>query len=208
MQMQLASIPAFPESLLAAMPQLSEKPRLGFATKKTTWNPGPNVCNFTVTLGLQAVVVENGVRKTYRARYYNPTTGRFLSEDPIGLAGGFNLYAYAQDSPTNRVDPSGCLDCGQALDNLRDAINNLVGRMNENAAHGGGCPGHAKAIQQAANRVQNAFSAALGCLTPEEVQEVQGLLGEAAAVAALALLIVLLMDGLPILALGALALAF
>ena len=80
--------------------------------------------------------------------------------------------------------------------------------MNENAAHGGGCPGHAKAIQQAANRVQNAFSAALGCLTPEEVQEVQGLLGEAAAVAALALLIVLLMDGLPILALGALALAF
>jgi RHS repeat-associated protein len=144
----------------------------------------------------------------YRARYYNPTTGRFLSEDPIGLAGGFNLYAYAQDSPTNRVDPSGCLDCGQALDNLRDAINNLVGRMNENAAHGGGCPGHAKAIQQAANRVQNAFSAALGCLTPEEVQEVQGLLGEAAAVAALALLIVLLMDGLPILALGALALAF
>jgi RHS repeat-associated protein len=107
MQMQLASIPAFPESLLAAMPQLSEKPRLGFATKKTTWNPGPNVCNFTVTLGLQAVVVENGVRKTYRARYYSPAAGRFLSEDPLGFLGGFNLYEYAGDSPTNFVDPSG-----------------------------------------------------------------------------------------------------
>jgi len=80
--MQLASIPVLCEPPLAAMPQLSEKPHLGFATKKTAWNPAPNVCNFTVTLGLQVVMVENGVRKTYSARYYNPATGRFLSRDP------------------------------------------------------------------------------------------------------------------------------
>jgi RHS repeat-associated protein len=44
----------------------------------------------------------------YRARYYKPTTGRFLSEDPLGFAGsGPNLYEYAGDSPTNFVDPSG-----------------------------------------------------------------------------------------------------
>jgi RHS repeat-associated protein len=30
----------------------------------------------------------------YRARYYDPDTGRFISEDPIGLAGGINLHAY------------------------------------------------------------------------------------------------------------------
>ena len=43
-----------------------------------------------------------------RARYYNPATGRFLSEDPLGFAGsGPNLYAYAGDSPTNATDPSG-----------------------------------------------------------------------------------------------------
>jgi RHS repeat-associated protein len=30
----------------------------------------------------------------YRARYYNPSTARFISEDPIGIAGGINLYAY------------------------------------------------------------------------------------------------------------------
>jgi RHS repeat-associated protein len=43
----------------------------------------------------------------YRARYYNPETGRFISEDPIGLLGGINEYAYVGDNPTGYVDPSG-----------------------------------------------------------------------------------------------------
>jgi RHS repeat-associated protein len=42
-----------------------------------------------------------------RARYYDPTGGRFISEDPIGLEGGINFYGYAFDSPTNLRDPSG-----------------------------------------------------------------------------------------------------
>jgi RHS repeat-associated protein len=43
----------------------------------------------------------------YRARYYNPQYGRFLSEDPMGLAAGPNLYQYANGSPTNFRDPNG-----------------------------------------------------------------------------------------------------
>ena len=43
----------------------------------------------------------------YRARYYNPTTGRFLSEDPIGLRGGTNLYAYAGNNPISFRDSFG-----------------------------------------------------------------------------------------------------
>ncbi len=44
----------------------------------------------------------------YRARYYNPMFGRFISQDPLGFGGGdVNLYAYVRNSPTNLVDPSG-----------------------------------------------------------------------------------------------------
>ncbi len=34
-----------------------------------------------------------------RARYYNPTLRRFVSADPIGFAGGLNVYAYADNDP-------------------------------------------------------------------------------------------------------------
>jgi choice-of-anchor A domain-containing protein/RHS repeat-associated protein len=46
----------------------------------------------------------------YRARYYDPVQGRFLSQDPAGLsAGDNNLYRFENNSPTNFVDPSGML---------------------------------------------------------------------------------------------------
>ncbi|MBP9202147.1 MAG: RHS repeat-associated core domain-containing protein, partial [Gemmatimonadales bacterium] len=42
-----------------------------------------------------------------RARYYDPTLGRWISEDPIGIAGGANLFVYAGSDPVNITDPSG-----------------------------------------------------------------------------------------------------
>ncbi|HEX2210348.1 MAG TPA: RHS repeat-associated core domain-containing protein [Longimicrobium sp.] len=42
-----------------------------------------------------------------RARWYDPDLARFVSEDPIGLAGGINTYAYAANDPINMRDPSG-----------------------------------------------------------------------------------------------------
>ena len=43
----------------------------------------------------------------YRARYYDPTVGRFLSEDPKEYEFDTNLYRYAYDDPPNRRDPNG-----------------------------------------------------------------------------------------------------
>ena len=40
-------------------------------------------------------------------RYYDPETGRYLRPDPIGLAGGINLFAYVQNDPVNLIDPLG-----------------------------------------------------------------------------------------------------
>nr|WP_024645387.1 RHS repeat-associated core domain-containing protein [Pseudomonas syringae] len=45
-----------------------------------------------------------------RHRYYNPGTGRFLTPDPIKLAGGLNNYQYVPN-PTGWVDPLGLDNC-------------------------------------------------------------------------------------------------
>jgi len=42
-----------------------------------------------------------------RNRYYDPLTGRFTQEDPLGLAGGLNLYGFANGDPVNFSDPFG-----------------------------------------------------------------------------------------------------
>jgi RHS repeat-associated protein len=56
-------------------------------------------------------VVENGVRKTYSARYYNPATGRFLSRDPDDGDSidpkTLHKYLYVGGDPLNWVDPMG-----------------------------------------------------------------------------------------------------
>jgi uncharacterized protein RhaS with RHS repeats len=40
-------------------------------------------------------------------RYYDPSTGTWLTRDPIGYAGGINLYAFCGNNPVNWSDPSG-----------------------------------------------------------------------------------------------------
>ena len=43
----------------------------------------------------------------YRARYYDQTAGRFVSEDPLGFTASADLYAYVGNSPLNMIDPLG-----------------------------------------------------------------------------------------------------
>lgn len=53
----------------------------------------------------------------YRARYYSPTTQRFISQDPIGFDGDdVNLYAYVGNNPIKYIDPLGLLETIPPID--------------------------------------------------------------------------------------------
>jgi RHS repeat-associated protein len=52
----------------------------------------------------------------YRSRYYDPNTGRFISQDVLGFAGGdVNLYRHVKNDPLAHTDPSGELIGDAAL---------------------------------------------------------------------------------------------
>ena len=49
---------------------------------------------------------ENGLHYNWH-RYYNAQVGRYISADPIGQAGGINLFVYVRNNPINWQDPLG-----------------------------------------------------------------------------------------------------
>jgi RHS repeat-associated protein len=66
----------------------------------------------------------------YRARYYNPSTGRFLSEDPLGLAGsGPNFYGYVGGNPLRYRDPFGLSPYSTASCFLKGAAGGAAGAV-------------------------------------------------------------------------------
>ena len=63
----------------------------------------------------------------FRARWYDPITGRFLSKDPIGISGGLNQYVFCHNNPINRTDPLGL--CESESDSYVFSDNPAVGTI-------------------------------------------------------------------------------
>ena len=67
----------------------------------------------TNRLRFQGLVYEGDTTQLYyvRNRWYDPRTHRFMTQDPIGLKGGINPYAFAGNDPINYRDPFGLEEC-------------------------------------------------------------------------------------------------
>jgi len=130
--MQSALSQAFSEPLLAAMPQLSEKPHQGVPSSNPALYLGHEVCKSTTALGLRAALHLERVKSRYTgkerdtesgndyfgARYFGSSMGRFMSPDwsddpdPVPFADlenpqSLNLYAFAGNNPLSAVDEDG-----------------------------------------------------------------------------------------------------
>lgn len=72
----------------------------------------------------------------FRARWYESVTGRWLSNDPIGISGGLNQYMFCGDNPVNFGDPFGL--CEKDIEKIKKEFNTFIKWMVE---HGHRPPG-------------------------------------------------------------------
>jgi len=80
----------------------------GFGIGKPNKDPDGNGKKRNVQLRFpgQFLDVESGLYYNHH-RYYDPSIGRYITSDPIGLVGGLNSYGYVDGNPLHWVDPSG-----------------------------------------------------------------------------------------------------
>lgn len=95
-----------------------------------------------------------------RNRYYDPMTGRFTQEDPIGVAGGLNVYGFADGDPVTYSDPFGLCPGADGKDDGKGLCPEDLKRLEKRATSyvlgtlGGG--GNAVAAEEAASSMLGA----------------------------------------------------
>ena len=65
----------------------------------------------------------------YRARWYDPQVGRFISEDPAEFAGGRNWYSYVSNNPANFTDPLGLWETDAHNEIIDQAFEHCLSRF-------------------------------------------------------------------------------
>ncbi len=73
----------------------------------------------------------------YRARYYDPSVGRFLSEDPEQFYVGNNFYAYVDGDPTDWRDPDGLQRRNRGTTGQPGGTDNPFKKLRPGALHKG-----------------------------------------------------------------------
>ncbi|HHH29694.1 MAG TPA: RHS repeat-associated core domain-containing protein [Polyangiaceae bacterium] len=109
--------------------------RLGCRLSRTFWGhvlaAQPSATSTPLRYRGQWADEETGLSYN-RHRYFDPQVGRYISADPIGIAGGLNVFTYAGNCPTSAVDVEGLM-----FSVIKDGNGNVVAR-GHNLAEGGG----------------------------------------------------------------------
>ncbi len=105
-------------------------------------------------------------------RYYDPSVGRYISADPIGLDGGINLYAYVENDPVNWVDPWGLESSGNPV---VDAFRGVAGAAKDTLGWGDNPSVVASAVKDTLDLATNGPSEVKGVLASAAAIETAGL---------------------------------